>query len=325
MHRTWILWLSMLLTCGSVAAQQAPQRVWIDTDIIFDKFRRDVDDGLALMLAWQAPQLDIVGQSLVINVAHGEAVTRRLMGYLRPDDPLPLYRGADDASQRGQLTPAVVAMAAALQEGSLTLIALGPATNVATLLQHYPQLADSIERIVFCAGRRPGSHFQVGDSERYLPDYNVEKDPEAFRQVLASKVPLLMAGFEPASDIYLSRQDLKPLKQNRHPGDRWIWRQLKDWLFAWRVAFGSKAGFIPFDTATMGAVVAPQYFEVRRDVPIALTTGPNDCRMVIDADTKPYLVVGPEVQSARTCDYVTDTQASYQAFLLAYLLRTHPE
>ena len=324
MHRflRWLLPFALLPLplCG-----QAPARVWIDTDIIFDRFSRDVDDGLALMMAVQAERCDIQGISLVIDVAHGERVARKLLGYYRPEGDLPLYRGADQAEDLGKPTPAVEAMAEALRQGSLTLLALGPLTNVATLLQLYPQLSDSIERIVFCGGRRsPHQHFQVGKSKRYLPDYNVEMDPLATQWVLDSRVPLTLTGFEPASDVYLAKADLAPLSENQQPGDKWVWRQLRDWLFAWKVYLKSSRGFIPFDAATVGSFLYPEYFSREKNVRVSLQVAPNDCRMVVKADQKAYLAWSKVPNTGHICDYVFETLPAFRPLLLSAILRRSP-
>jgi pyrimidine-specific ribonucleoside hydrolase len=324
--RLFLSWLGALLWLSTVAMGQAPRRVWIDTDIIFDKFSRDVDDGVALMMALQADQWQIEGISLVIDVAHGERVASKLLGFYRPGGDIPLYRGADQAEALGSNNDAVEAMAEALRQGSLTLIALGPATNVATLLLRYPHLEDSIEQLVMCVGRRnPTQHFQVGQSQRYLPDYNLEVDPLAMQTVLESKVPLTLAGFEAASDLYLSREQLKPLSEGLQPGDRWVWRQLRDWLFAWKVYLKSKKGFIPFDAATIGCVLAPEYFERQSGVRVRLQIAPNDCRMVVKTKRKPYLVWSEDPQVGRVCDYVFETRTGFLPLLLSAILRRAPQ
>lgn len=318
----FLTWILPLLWCCLPLSGWAQSRVWIDTDIIFDKFSRDVDDGIALMMALQQENWDIEGISLVIDVAHGERVARKLLGYYRPAGDLPLYRGADRAEDLGQLTSAVEAMAEALRAGRLTLIALGPLTNVATLLQRYPQLSDSIERVYFCGGRpSPTFHFQVGNSKRYLPDYNVEVDPLATQWVLDSDIPLTLAGFEPASYFYLSKQELKPLSENRQPGDKWVWRQLRDWLFAWRIYLKSERGFIPFDAATVGSFATPEHFKRRKNVRVSLQMASNDSRMVIKADQKPYLAWTEDADQGRICDYVFETLPGFRPLLLSAIMR----
>lgn len=301
---------------------QIPQRVWIDTDIVFDRFGRDVDDGIALMMACQAEEWEIIGVSLVIDVAHGEKVARRILTAYHPQREIPLYRGADQPEELGRPSAAVEAMAEALREGPMTIIALGPATNLATFLQLYPQLSDSIERVVYCAGRSAiNAHFRVGKSKRNLPDYNVEVDPLATKWLIDSEVPLTLAGFEPSSSMYLSRKMLKPLKAGNHPDDRWVWRQVRDWLFAWRVYLRSKKGFVPFDAVTVGCVLRPEWFKRDKQVHVYLTNGVNDSRMVIKDRRKPYLLVNRQEGNDRVCEYVFETLPDFPPFLLSTILR----
>ena len=68
-----------------------------------------------------------------------------------------LFRGANSAAERGVKTPATAALAAALRERRLTYLALGPLTNLATLLRSEPTLRDRIVRVVFLGGQRPSA------------------------------------------------------------------------------------------------------------------------------------------------------------------------
>jgi len=43
----------------------SPKKIWIDTDIIFNKPGEEIDDGLALMMAFNNPDVDIKGISLI--------------------------------------------------------------------------------------------------------------------------------------------------------------------------------------------------------------------------------------------------------------------
>ena len=52
------------------------------------------------------------------------------------------------------MTQATQALANLLQEQRVTILALGPLTNIATLLVHHPELRDRIAQVVAVAGRR---------------------------------------------------------------------------------------------------------------------------------------------------------------------------
>lgn len=55
--------------------------------------------------------------------------------------------------------PAHEALMAALEQGPLTVVALGPLTNIAAVLGERPVLASRIARLVAVLGRRPGRIF----------------------------------------------------------------------------------------------------------------------------------------------------------------------
>src|SRR6185295_12927627 len=94
----------------------------------------------------------------------------------------------------------------------LTILALGPATNVATVLANHPELAARVTRVIAVAGRRPGQRFTTGTSNRAgHRDFNFELDPRAFQVLLDSKVELVLAPFEISSKIWMTAADLDRL------------------------------------------------------------------------------------------------------------------
>jgi pyrimidine-specific ribonucleoside hydrolase len=152
-------------------------------------------------------------------------------------------------------------MAAALSRGTLTLVALGPATNVATLLARHPALADRIERIVLVAGRRPGRLLHPGRHWWFhFRDFNVAQDVEAMRVVLASGVPLTLVPFEAAVGATVTGADLDRLRA----GDdlaRWLAGSSQRWLAFWRGPLIGRDGFHPFDALAVAYAAQPDRFD----------------------------------------------------------------
>src|SRR5262245_58666785 len=148
-------------------AQAAPSRVavWIDTDPAIGEPERDVDDGLALVQAFHSPELDIRGVSVVFGNApldRGLPIAQRLVHDFGPH-ALKVFGGAAAATDRSHETDASRALAAALRTGPpLTILALGPVTNIATVLAKHPELSSRITRLIAVAGRRPGQRFTTG-------------------------------------------------------------------------------------------------------------------------------------------------------------------
>ena len=126
----------------AIAPQTRP--VWIDTDPSIRPGGHEVDDGFALIQAFHSPELSIRGVSLVfgnapldIEIPIGQELVER---YGPPG--LKVSVGAASGEELGAVTEASIAMANALRREPLTILALGPGTNVGTVLLNHPELAD---------------------------------------------------------------------------------------------------------------------------------------------------------------------------------------
>ena len=149
-YRHAIGWVLLLLALGPIPLANADEHqkaVWIDTDPACGTgARADVDDCFALLYALRSPALRVVGISTVFGNTDLQTATETLHALLEQPLALPLgtatrlavhagaSRARTAASPHG--TPASEALATALRAERLTLIALGPLTNVATLIAH---------------------------------------------------------------------------------------------------------------------------------------------------------------------------------------------
>ncbi len=302
-------------------SKAAPRPVWLDTDIIFNRVGRDVDDGVALMMLLQSPAVRIVGISLNIDVDNGAAMTQRFLDYYGRY-PIPVYKGADDPREPiSDDNEAVQALAEALLHGSLTVLALGVATNIAALLEHYPQAAANIESVIFCAGRTQGTVFTARGSDVGLPDANFDNNPQAMLKVIASKVPVVLAGFQAADGIYLYHSDINRIRARGRPGDSWVYRRLLYWWLVWKLRLRVD-GFIPFDVCTIGAFLWPEYFEWYPSVPVAVSVRENDAKDFKDLESKPYLEVSENFDSPYRVAFAHRVRPEYKTVLLNTLLGT---
>lgn len=177
--------------------------VIIDTD-------PGLDDAIAILLALAMPEIAIRGITTVAGNIGLDLTTRNAAGLLalcgRADIPVipgaavPLSKGAEQASHihgndglggvklPAPLKPALaedavdwMAKAIAAEPGGMTLLTLGPLTNIAALLRRHPRIRAGIRRIVAMGGavREPGN---VGPKS----EFNFAFDPQAVAEVLAA-------------------------------------------------------------------------------------------------------------------------------------------
>ena len=240
------------------ALPPAPIDVWLDVDPAAGLPEHEVDDALAMIQAFHSPELCVRGVSIVYgNAPLGQAlpIGREVAARFGPP-ALGVHAGAAHRDQLGAPTAAVDAIAAALRERPLTVLALGPLTNVASLLRRHPELHDRVERVVAVAGRRPGQEFRASAMQAEpFPDFNFENDPDAARVLLESRVPIVLAPWEVSSHVLITSADLDALAPSGESG-AWLARNCRSWLALWRERFGVD-GFNPFDTLAVSAVTHP--------------------------------------------------------------------
>lgn len=195
--------------------------VIIDTD-------PGVDDALAILLAFASPELKVEALTTVVgnvSLEQGSVNALKLLEFLGVDDvPVaagavkPMLRGSRDArSVHGDtgLGNAVLpepklrldsrtAVEVILQkadefDGGLTLIPIGPLTNVAAAVLARPGIVEQLERVVIMGGAFGLTPYGRGNVNS-VAEFNIWHDPEAAQVVFDSGVPLTAVGLDVTTD-----------------------------------------------------------------------------------------------------------------------------
>jgi purine nucleosidase len=184
---------------------------WIDTDTASD-------DAVAILMALRWHDVRVEGISVVAgNVPVDRGVTNAIYTAELCRSDVPVHRGAERPLRREPFTgqffhgpdgmggmdyrarrgpasrDAVGALIRAYREarGELTLVTLGPLTNVALALEREPELASRVPRC-FVMG---GAACTMGNITP-AAEFNIWCDPEAARTVFRSGMPITMVGWE---------------------------------------------------------------------------------------------------------------------------------
>lgn len=312
--------LLLLFTISSAYTQPVARAIWIDTDIRLGKPGRDVDDGLALIMAVQSKEVNVEGISVTGNVKYASNIAKKIVREYSTEPFVDVYKGSRNHNDIGKESAATVALINKLQQTKLTILALGLLTNIATVIQNHPELAKQIEEIVFCGSRQPGQHFNIGSSNLNIPDANFERDPDAFNIILQAGIPITFAGFEPAQNIKIYKNDILFLKNSTYKAEHWLYKKLRIWQWLWKVGLKDDC-FIPFDVVTLGTLIAPKFFQYFNSVTVHIDTLHNDLFIpFFNHKTKLYLnVINTSGSKGSNSRYCYKTQPQFKAYILSSL------
>jgi len=218
---------------GGVASGNAdagtalPQLAVLDTDI-----GDDIDDAFALALALRSPELKILGVTTAFGNTELRArlVDRYLAAVGRSD--IPVMQGVATEA-RNVFTQAPYAIHSPVRKhgdgvefllsqirahpGEITLIAIGPLTNVGEAIKRDPATFRKLKRVVIMGGSvYRGYGGTVAAPTPPQPEWNILCDPAGARALLASGVPVFMMPLD-STQIYLETKEREEIFAHGSP------------------------------------------------------------------------------------------------------------
>ncbi|MDR2467884.1 MAG: nucleoside hydrolase [Spirochaetaceae bacterium] len=141
-------------------------------------------------------------------------------------------------------------------EKPITLITLGPLTNIAILLSAYPKIRRRIKRISLMGGS-----VLAGGNWTSAAEFNIVVDPEAADIVFTSGIPITMCGLDVTHKAMILPPELAELKQHGGRASKLV-SELVDfyWIFHSNQGF---AGAPLHDPCAVAALAAPELFTMR--------------------------------------------------------------
>lgn len=254
-----------------------PERILIDTD-------PGIDDAMAILLALASPEVQVEGLTVVFgNSADVHLLARNASAILelagRADIPVavgaasPLVRayhgrGSVVHGENGlggvvlpkPATPPVSQNAAQFiidtcvaNPGQITLVTLGPLTNIALALGIRPDLPRFVRRPVMMGGAvaAPGNVNPVAEA-------NVHNDPEAARLVFNAGWEITMAGLDVTMQVHMDDDYLGGLGNLGNRAGRFVWDVTRFYVAAYH-SFGY-ADMVVHDSCALMAILRPEFF-----------------------------------------------------------------
>jgi inosine-uridine nucleoside N-ribohydrolase len=268
------------------------------TRILFDT-DPGIDDALALLMLARDARAELVGISTVFGNASVDTTTANALALChRFGLQVPVARGADQPLQRpprpfptqihghdglGDVAPhpahgRVTETGAAAQficdmarrhPGEVTLLAVGPLTNLALALALDPELPGLVPRVVVMGGAF-GTRGHGGNVTP-LAEANVYCDPHAADAVFGAPWPVTVVGLDVTHQVLMSTAYLDALGDEGGADGRYLRDITRPYERFYRQRTGG--GIFAHDASAVACALAPQRFEVRQGALRVVTDG----------------------------------------------------
>lgn len=131
----------------------------------------------------------------------------------------------------------------------ITLVPIGPLTNIALLLSTYPEVKEKIEEIILMGGSAGRGNYGV------LSEFNIGFDPEAARIVFESGLKITMAGLDVGLKALVFHEDSLEIKAKNKTGE------MVYALFQKYRGGSLKTGLKMYDSTAIAYLLKPELFD----------------------------------------------------------------
>jgi inosine-uridine nucleoside N-ribohydrolase len=263
--------LTALICLASTASHAAPLRVIIDTD-------PGVDDAMAILLALNSPELKVEALTVVagnVDVAQGLQNALKIVSLAGRCDVAVAAGAQHPLNQRlitaqfwhgknglagvelpsskckadSRFGPDLIIEMVHKYPHELTLIPVGPLTNIALAVSKDPSIASLVRDIVIMGGSVTGGNVN-GAAEA-----NIYNDPEAAQIVFNAGWMVTMIGSDVGERTLMTRKYLTDLRASHGPQSDFV-AKLADFYLT-RSEKSGYSGAAMYDPLAVGAVIDP--------------------------------------------------------------------
>ena len=296
LERTAMLGGALALPAGLLASKaSAPKRVILDVDL-------GIDDAFALLFSHYSPAIDLVGVTTVFGNADLDVGTRNTL-YIKerfgieadvyagaaaalyvPKGPAPAFvhgeDGLGDVLERiaptigpGQLSaPEFIAQTILDNPGEITVIAVGPYTNLMLARLLEPGIVGKVRDVIVMGGA-VGFEGERGNATM-VAEANVINDPHAADSLFRFDWPVTMVGLDVTytTDASTDPAFMKRLAAEAGEPGAFLERINRFYSRFYESTRGVRTTF-QHDSIAVAFAIAPELFETRRGKLRVLTDG----------------------------------------------------
>eukprot|EP00250_Pteridium_aquilinum_P019008 c24251_g2_i1 orf=1557-2528(-) len=257
---------------------KARKKLIIDTD-------PGIDDAMAIFMAFHSPEVEVIGLTTIfgnvptslathnalhllevigredVPVAQGSSMSIKSVPKIRVAD---FVHGKDGLGNTNPSSPKKEALDLSAKDflvkmantfpGEVTVVALGPLTNIALAMEADPMFARNVKQIVVLGGA-----FFVNGNVNPACEANILGDPEAADIVFTSGADILVVGINITHQVVLTDKDLMRLGQSDSVFAKYVYK-IAEVYFAYHHEAYDIQGVYLHDPTALAAALDPSLF-----------------------------------------------------------------
>jgi len=254
-----------------------PRKIIIDTD-------PGIDDSMAIFYALNSPEIELLGLTTIFGNASTEICTTNALRLLeiagRSD--IPVYKGAEkpisserrgspefvhgpDGQGNSNLSPPKTSVQnqTALEflhktirdnPGEVTLVPIGPLTNIAELFIHDSTIDQGIKEIILMGGNAISEGNATPTAEA-----NIINDPEAADIVFSANCEISMVGLDVTNKVFMTKEEINILCQFDDPRSEHL-KKIIPFYYDFLSSFFEKEGMPTHDSSAITYLIDRSLF-----------------------------------------------------------------
>ena len=170
--------------------------------------------------------------------------------------------------------------------GEITLVAVGPLTNLAVALEAAPDIVELVKEVVIMGGAF-GENDHRGNVTPFA-EANIHDDPHAADKVFTASWPVTVIGLDVTEESFFTAQYLDELRDDAGEVGQFIWDVSRYYLKFYSEKVGMEGCHV-HDPSAIAYVIQPSLFECRSGAIRVVTDGPAAGMTIQKSDQRSYM------------------------------------
>tara|TARA_B100001057_G_C22800106_1_gene931193 strand:- start:62 stop:1030 length:969 start_codon:yes stop_codon:yes gene_type:complete len=172
------------------------------------------------------------------------------------------------------------------EPGEITLVAVGPLTNLALALEAAPDIVELVNEVVIMGGAF-GENDHRGNVTPFA-EANIHDDPHAADKVFTASWPVTVIGLDVTEESFFTAQYLDELRDDAGEVGQFIWDVSRYYLKFYSEKVGMEGCHV-HDPSAIAYAIQPSLFECRSGAIRVVTDGPAEGMTIQKSDQRSYM------------------------------------